>query len=166
VLGLVLLVPTGLVVRTLTAFTLGYSVTLAAATLGGVRLPDNALALAIAACVLLLAVELTRDDARGTLRRRSPWLAALGFGLLAGFAFARPLVAAGPPANDVPAALLAFNVGLELGVVVVVLVVLAGRRLVPRIPSPAAAGARLGLVYTMGILAAFWCFARGALLLG
>ncbi|MEO8605294.1 MAG: HupE/UreJ family protein [bacterium] len=116
IVGLLLLVPTaGLLVRTITAFTLGHSVMLAAVALHRAALPSRPVALLIALSVLVLAVELARPADRATWLRRFPWAIALLFGLLHGFGFAGALTGAALPAGDVPTALLAFNGGIELG---------------------------------------------------
>src|SRR5438046_9798620 len=61
VFGLLLLVASpGLLVRTITAFTAGHSVTLSLAALGLARLPSRPIEVGIAASVFLLAVELSR----------------------------------------------------------------------------------------------------------
>lgn len=167
VLGLLLLVPTtGLLVQTVTAFTLGHSITLAAAVLGFARVPSRPVEVLIAASVLLLAVELARGADTRTMLRRAPWLVALAFGLLHGFGFAGALAETGLPAGDVPLALVSFNLGIELGQLAFVLVLLGAARMVVRqLPPRGAAGARHAVVYAMGITAAFWCLERAALLL-
>jgi hypothetical protein len=163
VLGLLLLVPTTrLLVQTITAFTVGHSITLSAAALGLARVPSRPIEVLIAASDLGHAVELARDGGRATLLRRLPWLMALAFGLLHGFGFAGALAEAGLPAGDVPLALAAFNGGIELGQLAFVGAVLLLRTALPawlarRSPQP--------VVYAMGILAAFWCFERLAAVL-
>lgn len=168
VLGLLLLVPsTRLLVETITAFTVGHSITLSAAALGIARVPSRPIEVLIAASVLLLAVELAREGARDTLLRRVPWLAALAFGLLHGFGFAGALAEAGLPQRDVPVALLAFNVGIELGQLAFVFVVLGASALLLRATGGrGAARTRHALVYVMGVLSAYWVFERAALWLG
>lgn len=168
VLGLLLLVPTTrLLVETITAFTVGHSITLSAAALGIARVPSRPIEVLIAASVLLLAVELARENAHDTVLRRFPWLAALAFGLLHGFGFAGALAEAGLPQRDVPMALLAFNVGIELGQLSFVFLVLAGTAVLARLaPGRGAARTRHAVVYAMGVLSAYWVFERAALWLG
>jgi hydrogenase/urease accessory protein HupE len=168
VLGLLLLVPTTrLLIETITAFTVGHSITLSAAALDLAHVPSRPIEVLIAASVLLLAVELARDGAHDTLLRRFPWLAALAFGLLHGFGFAGALAEAGLPQRDVPLALLAFNVGIELGQLAFVFVVLGTVALLTRVAAGrGAARTRWAVVYAMGILSAYWVFERTALLLG
>lgn len=164
VFGLLLLVSgSRLLVQTITAFTLGHSVTLSAAVLGLASVPSRPVEALIAASVLALAVELARDGGRPTLLRRFPWAMAVAFGLLHGFGFAGALAAAGLPAADVPLALVSFNAGIELGQLAFVGAVLAAGALAGR--SRPAIAARPA-VYAMGILSAFWCFERVAVWLG
>lgn len=164
VFGLLLLVVSSRrLLQTITAFTVGHSLTLSAAALGLATVPQRPIEFLIAASVLLLAVELARDPQQDTLLRRLPWAMAMLFGLLHGFGFAGALAEAGLPAGDVPLALFAFNGGIEIGQLGFVGVVLAiaatASRWLPaairRSPRPA--------VYAMGILAAFWCYERLAL---
>jgi hydrogenase/urease accessory protein HupE len=167
VFGLLLLVAAPrLLVQTITAFTLGHSVTLSAAALHLATVPSRPVEVLIAVSVLTLAVELARDVRQPTLLRRFPWAMAMAFGLLHGFGFAGALAEAGLPAGDIPLALVAFNGGIELGQLAFVAVVLGAGALVWRwLPAIATRSTRLA-VYPMGILSAFWCFERLAIWLG
>ncbi len=164
VLALILVVPSARVlVGTVTAFTVAHSITLALAVLGVVHVPGPPVEAAIALSVLLLAAELAR--ARGgapSLISRSPWRVAFAFGLLHGFGFAGALRSVGLPPGDVPLALLAFNVGVELGQLAFIAVVLASLALARRVVrSPALEGAAVRAAsYAIGCLAAFWFFER------
>jgi hydrogenase/urease accessory protein HupE len=164
VLALILVVPNARVlVGTVTAFTVAHSITLALAVLGVVRVPGPPVEAAIALSVLLLAAELVRVRAgEPSLTSRWPWLVAFAFGLLHGFGFAGALSSVGLPAGDVPLALLAFNVGVELGQLAFIAAVLAALAVARRlVPSPALERAALhGASYAIGILAAFWFFER------
>jgi len=159
VLGLVLLVPSRRrLLGTITAFTLGHSVTLSLAALGFVRLPPAPLEAAIAASIFILALELSRD--RPTALGRRPWWMAAGFGLLHGLGFAGALAQVGLPAQEIPLALFSFNVGIELGqiafVTLLLLLGLALRPLQARLPAWSAAVP----TYCIGSLAAFWTLDR------
>jgi len=162
VFGLLLLVDSvGLLLKTVTAFTVGHSVTLSLAVLGLARLPSAPIEVAIAASVLALAVELAREPAVPTVMRRFPWLMALAFGLLHGLGFAGALREVGLPSGEVPLALLAFNCGIELGQLAFIAVVLAARSVLRRSDVALPAWAYRAPVYAMGSLAAFWCIDRG-----
>jgi hydrogenase/urease accessory protein HupE len=151
-----------LLVQTVTAFTVGHSVTLSLAALGHTNLPSGPIEVLIAASVLALAVELARDVPGPTLMRRYPWPIALGFGLLHGMGFAGALREVGLPSGEIPMALFSFNVGIEIGQLSFILGLLAFAPLVRRMPIPIPQRAA---VYVMGVLAAFWVFQRSAAIL-
>ena len=167
VFGLVLLASTWRrIAATVTAFTVGHSVTLALAVFGWVRVPARPVELAIAISVLLVAIEVARHEDASAREMARPWTFAAGFGLLHGLGFASGLSGAGLRAGALALGLLAFNVGIELGqlafVLVVIAVALPLRRLLPSLP----AWILRVPVYAMGTVAAYWCFERAALMLG
>jgi hypothetical protein len=156
-------------VWTITAFTLGHSVTLALATLGFVRVNPALTELGIALSILYLAFEIVRPRPDSLFRRR-PWLMALAFGLLHGLGFAGALAEVGLPQAEIPLALFAFNIGIELGQLLVVALLLAAfqlwRLMAPgRVPAAFATAAALLPAYVIGSLAAFWCIGRTVVLL-
>jgi hypothetical protein len=164
VFGLLLLADgTRRLVATVTAFTIGHSITLSLAALGVVRFPSAFIEVVIAGTILLLALELARPDARpdNALRRR-PWLVACAFGLLHGFGFAGALAEIGLPEDEIPMALFSFNVGIELGQLAFVVVVLVARALVAPRVARAPAWVLRAPVTAMGALASYWCFDRAA----
>lgn len=166
VFGLLLLVRGGwMLVKTITAFTLAHSITLALAALGVVHVPGPPVEATIALSILLLAVEIVRSNRRQpSFTRRWPWVVALCFGLLHGFGFAGALAEIGLPQRDLPLALFTFNVGVEIGQLVFVGAVLATRTLLLRLQPPAFAVRYTQPVasYALGTLAAFWFFERVA----
>jgi len=162
VLGLVLLVRSRrMLLYTVTAFTLGHSVTLSLAVLGFVNFPPRLVELAIAASILVLAAELSRPGDGGALRRR-PWLLAFTFGLLHGLGFAGALAEVGLPPEEIPLSLLSFNVGIELGQLVFIAVVLLVRALLQLRAERGPAWLSAVPTYAIGSLAAFWCIERAA----
>jgi hydrogenase/urease accessory protein HupE len=162
VLGLLMLVGSpGLLVRTITAFTVGHSITLSLAALGLARLPSRPIEVGIAASVFVLAVELSREEhPTPTLLRRAPWAMAGVFGLLHGLGFAGALAEVGLPAGEIPTALFAFNLGIELGQLCFVGLVLVVARGLARLTTPRLLMARWIPVYAMGSLSALWCIER------
>jgi hydrogenase/urease accessory protein HupE len=164
VFGLLLLVSNGwMLVKTITAFTLAHSITLALAALGAVRFPDPPVEATIALSILLLAVEIARKNRGETsFTIQWPWVVAFCFGLLHGFGFAGALAQIGLPQRDLPLALFTFNVGVEIGQLMFVAAVLSLRALLLRcrLPRPARLYARPIASYGLGTLAAFWFFQR------
>ena len=165
--GLVLLVSgMRMLLYTVTAFTLGHSVTLSVAVLGYVRFPTALVEVVIAATIVALALELARPvPAKPGWMRRAPWAMAFGFGLLHGLGFAGALAEVGLPPEEIPAALLAFNLGIEVGQVAFVLVVVALRWALAGAIASAPAWALRAPVYGMGGLAVYWCLDRASGLL-
>lgn len=152
-----------LLLETVTAFTVGHSITLSLAALDLLRVPSRPAELLIAASVFALAVELARPaGAPPTLLRRRPWLLALAFGLLHGLGFAGALREIGLPSGDVPLALFAFNAGIEIGQLAVIAALLALRAGLARLPLRWPAWAEQVPVYAIGTLAAYWCIERAA----
>ena len=157
-LGLLLIVRNRwTLVKTISAFTLAHSITLAVATSGSASLPGPPLNAAIALSILFLGAEIMRARAGGTsLTIRQPWLVAFGFGLLHGFGFATGLIAMGLPHKEIPMALLLFNAGVETGQLAFVLLVFALQRAFRLMqinwPRPLA----VLPAYTVGVLGAFW----------
>ena len=158
VFGLFMLcVNTNALIKTITAFTIGHSMTLCAAALGYSNLPSGPIEALIAASVLLLAVELARVEPEPTLMRRYPWPMALVFGLLHGMGFAGALREIGLPSGEIPLALFSFNFGIEIGQLVFVVALIALTPLVRRLRVPQAPRVA---VYVMGCLAAYWTIER------
>lgn len=161
VLGLLLLVGGGRrLFWTITAFTLGHSITLSLVTLGFLDFPVALVEFTIALSIFVLAVELTRTDRRDALWR-NPWWLAGGFGLLHGMGFAGALAETGLPQDNVPLALLFFNIGIEIGQIAFILVLL-GVWYIVRKPLTSWEERLLPVpVYVLGALSAMWCIERG-----
>ena len=156
-----------LLVKTITAFTVAHSVTLAVAALDFVQLPSEPVEAVIALSILFLSTELARryfHPARAqTLTEQYPWVVAFVFGLLHGFGFAGALAEVGLPQHAIPLALLFFNLGVEAGQLLFVAVVLGiswAISYLPIVSSPFKAWVRIGPVYAIGGIAAFWFFER------
>ena len=160
VLALLMLVPNmRTLVWTVTSFTLAHSLTLAAATLGWVHVPQAPVEAVIALSILFVAMEIVHwRQGRPGITRRWPWLVAFTFGLLHGFGFAGALSQIGLPEHAIPLALLFFNVGVELGQLVFIGAVLAVSLALKRLPWPGWAW-RVP-VYAIGSMAAFWTIQR------
>jgi hydrogenase/urease accessory protein HupE len=148
---------------TVTSFTLAHSITLAAATLGVLWVPGPPAEAVIALSILFLASELVKVS-RGlpSLTARHPWIVAFTFGLLHGFGFAGALAEVGLPQNEVPLALVTFNVGVELGQLLFIAVILVIVLLLNRLRREWPAWIRQVPAYGIGGIAAFWLIERVA----
>lgn len=164
VLGLIWIVKGGWkLVKTITAFTIGHSLSLAAAAFGVFGIPERPLNATIALSIVFVAVEIVRlQRGETTFTARRPWTVAFVFGLVHGVGFAGALAGLGIETRLLPAALLFFNVGVEIGQLAFVLLVLAliwaHRRLQAELPRwgdaiPA---------YAIGSVAMFWFIGRVA----
>lgn len=155
-------------VLTITAFTVGHSVTLALAALGLVRVPTGPVEAAIAFSILYLAAEIGRDpDQPESWLQKWPWAMALGFGLLHGLGFAGALAAIGLPEGEIPLALFSFNVGIELGQLAIALGTLAVWGLVRRgRTEPLPRLLRMAPGYAIGCMAGYWFVQRTLGMLG
>jgi hydrogenase/urease accessory protein HupE len=168
VLGLLLIVKDRwMLVKTVSAFTVAHSITLAIATLGYASVPAPPLNAVIALSILFLGAEIVRSWQGGTsLTIRQPWVVAFAFGLLHGFGFASGLTSMGLPRVEIPVALLCFNAGVEAGQLLFVMLVLLLERAFrvlevrwPRVIEALPA-------YMVGSLGAYWTIQRLVVLLG
>lgn len=150
----------------ITAFTLAHSITLAAATMGLLRLPPAPVEVVVALSIVFLAYELALPaERRDPIAERFPALVSFGFGLIHGLGFAGALREIGLPQGDIPLALLSFNVGVELGQLLFIALVLAvGYFARLMVPALARHGPRLSRIasYMIGSIAAFWVIERMA----
>jgi hypothetical protein len=163
VLGLIWIVKGGWrLAKTITAFTVGHSISLAAATFGVIGIPERPLNACIALSIVFVAVEMVKElRGEGGLTARYPWVVAGAFGIVHGIGFAGALAGLGLEHRLLAPALLFFNVGVEIGQLAFVLFVLAltwaHRRLNAVLPSP---WASLLPAYAIGSVAAFWFIGR------
>lgn len=153
----------GLLLKTITAFTIAHSVTLALATLGLVRVPQAPIEAAIALSIMFVASEILHTRAgRPGLTARAPWIVALAFGLLHGFGFAGALTEVGLPQKSIPLALLLFNLGVEAGQLLFVAVAVAFMALLSRLCVTWQRWMEMAPPYAIGGLAMFWVIQRVA----
>jgi hydrogenase/urease accessory protein HupE len=150
----------GMLLKTVTAFTVAHSITLTCATLGWVNLPSGPVEIMIAFSIVLVGAEIIRMERGGTsMAIEWPWIVAFFFGLLHGFGFAGALADFGLPQGDIPLALVSFNIGVELGqlmfIAAILMAVSALRRIVD-VPR----NAIIASAYAVGIVAAFWSIER------
>jgi hydrogenase/urease accessory protein HupE len=162
VLALVLLIhDRWTLLKTITAFTLAHSITLAGATLEYFSLPQKPVEAAVALSIAFVASELIKmRPGERRLSEAYPWVVAFTFGLLHGFGFAGALKEIGLPQSDVSLALLTFNLGVEAGQLMFVATVLIAYRAIGMLVKIPMAPARLAAAYLIGTTAMVWLVAR------
>ena len=146
--------------KIITGFTLAHSITLAMATFNVVVLPSRVVEPLIAGSIIYVSVE-------NLVRRGKPtgrWLLTFGFGLIHGLGFASVLreMGVGDRAGGVLVPLFSFNLGVELGQMMVAAVVLA---LLWKLRSKPLFAARLAAACSAAVagLGSYWLFERVAL---
>jgi hydrogenase/urease accessory protein HupE len=166
VLGLLIIVSGWrMLIKTVTAFTVAHSITLALATLGYASIPGPPLNAAIALSLLFLGPEIARmwrGETSFTLQH--PWVVAFAFGLLHGFGFASGLSTVGTPKAEIPLALLMFNIGVELGQLAFVLLILLAHRSLRVLAFRWPRWVDFAPGYAIGSLGAYWTIQRAALM--
>ena len=139
-----------------TSFTVAHSITLSVAALGVLSPPVRLVEPLIALSIIYVGADnlLIRDG-----RDVRAWI-ALVFGLVHGFGFASVLREMGLASGALGWSLLSFNVGVEIGQVIVV--VLVASALAALRQHSQAAGQRLAWAGSLGVIAAgaFWFFQR------
>jgi hypothetical protein len=148
--------------------------TLALSALDLVRLSQTPVEAVIALSILFLAGELARGDrssdheqrgrAAGSLLFRQPWLIAFTFGLLHGFGFAGALRDIGLPADAMLWALLLFNIGVEIGQLMVVFAGLTLAFLLRSLPAELPRWLPRVPIFGIGAISAYWLIGRTALI--
>jgi hydrogenase/urease accessory protein HupE len=164
VFSLILLIhSTKKLIGAITMFTVAHSITLALATLGFVNVPSAPVEAMIALSIVFVAVEIIHGQQGSPgITATAPWLVTLTFGLLHGLGFAGALSEVGLPQHAIPAALLFFNVGVEAGQLLFVLVVLVTLWLLRKLPLPKVGWSPWISAYLIGSIAMFWVFERVA----
>jgi len=167
VLGLLLIVADRwMLVKTITAFTIAHSITLAIATLGYASAPTHPLNVAIALSILFLGPEIVRRwRGETSFTIRHPWVVAFAFGLLHGFGFASGLSSIGLPQAEIPVALLLFNLGVEIGQLLFVALILALERAFRTLEIVWPRPVEMLPGYAVGSLGAYWTLQRAMMFL-
>ncbi len=153
------------VILTMSAFTATHSLTLTAAALGWVHVPQAPVEACIALSILFVTSEIVRArQGHSGLTERWPWVVSFTFGLLHGFGFAGALSEVGLPQKDIPVALLFFNLGVEAGQLLFILsifgIAMLARQATRRIWIPKPSWAWRVPTYAIGAVAAFWFIQR------
>lgn len=150
-------------VKTITAFTIAHSITLALATLGFVHVPQAPVEAVIALSIVFVAAEIIHAwSGRKGLTAQAPWIVAFTFGLLHGFGFAGALNEVGLPQGQIPVALLFFNLGVEAGQLLFIGAALSVKGIIGYFRVPLPRWVELVPTYAIGSVAMFWVIQRVA----
>jgi len=188
VFGLLLLVGRNwALLKTITAFTIAHSVTLAATTLGWLNIRSSVVEALVALSIVVLAVELAQRHRgevalagrvveagyevdqrrhRAGLTSRYPWLIAFVFGLLHGCAFAGALSEVGLPREHIPLALFLFNVGVEIGQLLFIAAASAVLWFVKKWINRGPGWAHRAVPYAIGVFSSYWFIERFLIAIG
>lgn len=143
-------------VKLITAFTLGHSLTLALATLGWIAVPVPPLEVTIALSIAFVAREALVPEAE----RRHGFGLVLAFGMLHGIGFASVLSELGIDSANLLLALFAFNLGVEVGQILFVGLVLCAALPLRKASVAMRARLRFASAFSIGALAMFWTIER------
>jgi hypothetical protein len=155
IFGLLFLV-TGVlnVIKTITAFTVAHSITLALSFFNLISLPQATVEVLIALTIVYLATEVSNSNKY----TNTPWLMAFGFGLLHGLGFASALGDIGISNDQIFLSLLFFNIGIEAGQLA--LIPLFGSILWLANKYQFYKNASIGASYILGSMGFYWVISR------
>lgn len=150
-------------IYTITAFTFAHSITLVLAALEIVVIPVPPVEACIALSIVYVASEvIAAKKNKEILTLRRPWLVAFAFGLLHGLGFAAALSEIGLPQNAIAVALLVFNIGVEVGQLIFVLIMVLLQNILLRLEWYKKTYSSNLFPYLIGSLASFWLIQRVA----
>jgi len=151
-------------IAAVTAFTVGHRLTLALSVLGIVSVPMALVEASIALTIMVLALEI-QSGQHGPVWKH-PWTLPGALGLLHGLGFASVLFDAGLPTDEIPLALVGFNLGLEVGQLGVIAVAGLSFAVIRRVLPSSWQSNTTVPAYIIGSLAAFWVIERTFAALG
>jgi len=155
VVGLILLVSGWLaLIKTITAFTLAHSLTLGLSVYGLVNLPQSASEAIIALTIIYMALEISEKKQY----KNTPWLIAFGFGLIHGLGFAGALSEIGFSEDSMLLSLLFFNIGIEVGQLLIIPFVVLFFWIIKKIELEKAIFRTFS--YLLGGIGSFWLIQR------
>ncbi len=144
--------------KVVTSFTVAHSITLGLSAFEIVTVSQAPVEAMIALSIVLLAWESLKE--KTGLIKRTPWLIAFAFGLLHGLGFASALAEIGLPQFGALVALLLFNIGIELGQLIVIGIALGGAFLYRRMPWKLDYQVAVIGLYLIGGVASYWAIDR------
>lgn len=165
VIAMVLLIRSAsTLIKAISCFTLGHSISLALSTFNIVSFPTGIVEILIAGSIIAMALEIYNKT---TWFAQNVWTVATLFGLLHGLGFAAVLSDFNLPTEERIAALLSFNVGIELGQLLVVATCLLLAKTIGLMNAEKwrfVENCPRYIAYLFGSISAFWVIERTQLL--
>ena len=144
---------------TITFFTIGHSITLSTTALSNISLPSYFVEAMIALSICWAATDALKPNQQGIIRSR-PWLMSGSFGLLHGMGFAGALAEIGLPQQAIFPALAAFNIGIEIGQLLVVGLLFLALYLCSFMQLKISSTVKRVGFYIIGIIGSIWFWQR------
>lgn len=141
---------------TISAFTLSHSITLIFGALTTATINIAYVEAMIALSILFLAKEIMLE--RQTFTKKHLGIVAFLFGLIHGLGFSSSLSSIGLPHNEIPLSLFSFNVGIELGQIIFIVIASLLLKAVHKVISEKKIDT--AVAYTIGSVSSFWLFER------
>ena len=145
----------GPLIKVITGFTIAHSVTLGLSAMQIISVPQAPIEAVIALSIVFLSIERIRDM-KDTLSFKHTWIVSVIFGLLHGFGFAGILHEIGLPEDQLLSALLLFNLGVEIGQILVIALIFLGIATTSLIWGRLPQRSTLPVLYVIGGIGAFW----------
>lgn len=145
----------GPLIKVITGFTIAHSITLGLSALEIINVSQAPIEAVIALSIVFLSVERIRDM-KNTLSFKHTWIVSVIFGLLHGFGFAGILHDIGLPEGQLLGALLLFNLGVEIGQILVIALIFLGIATTSMIWGRVPQRSTLAVLYVIGGIGAFW----------
>jgi hydrogenase/urease accessory protein HupE len=146
-------------ILSVTAFTVSHSATLMLSIFDLIEVPSVYAEAMIAASIVIVYREVLKDDMNSSGRRHLPRVVFL-FGFLHGLGFAGMLSMIGLPHDEIPMAVLAFNVGIELGQIFFIVMAILSLLFFKSIVGVEKRKVDIALSYVFGGIAFFWLIER------
>ena len=143
------------VLKIVTVFTIAHTITLSLAALGKVSLSSR-----IVESIIALSIAVAALDILVPIFRQRIWLIVFGFGLFHGFGFASILGGIGIPPKYMVHSLLGFNLGVEIGQIVIVCLIFPLLYVLRRSPMYIKGVLRAGALALI-VVSLYWFIERG-----
>ena len=143
----------------ISSFTLGHSITLSLSVLNYIHFPPLLAEILIALSLVFVGASVVNKKQMLSNWHELGWLMALFIGLIHGLGFAGALLELGIPNHAIPLSLFSFNLGIELGQIIIIALLIFPTLIYPKIK--ATLSPKLDWAgYFIGVIASFWFWQR------